>query len=69
MPFSPSQLRRIRTQAGLNRETLGLAVGRGYHAVRTWETGTTVPPLHVVERIAAALEVPMTALLEESRDA
>lgn len=64
--FRPALLREHRTAAGLSREDLAAIIGRGYFAVASYEQGVTSPPLPILERIAEACEVPVSAYFEES---
>ena len=65
MPFSPARLRALREAANMPREQLAIAVGRSYPTIHQYETGGTVPTIDVAERMARALEVPVTDLFDQ----
>lgn len=63
--FSPARLRSLREAAGLSRVELAFACRRTEQSVYLWESGRTTPPTHVLERIAAAIEVQVADFFEE----
>ncbi len=58
-------VRRVRQEKGMTLEALAHEVGLAYSYVGQIERGQRNPTLDVVERIASALEVQPTSLLED----
>lgn len=64
-----SNIRRIRQDARLSQEELAEAAGINRTYLSQLENGRSSPTLDVLERIARALEVPISALIADSRSA
>lgn len=67
--FSGAKLRDLRRNLGMSREALAFEVDRSYLSIRNYESGQTIPPEAVAERLADALRVPLVALCDEAPDA
>ncbi len=59
------RLQVARQQAGLSREQLAIDVGKSWTTIRAYELGAVTPPLAVLVRIAADLDVTVGDLLDE----
>jgi transcriptional regulator with XRE-family HTH domain len=57
-------LKRLREAAGLSQEEVGLRCGMQSSAVSRLERGNRNPRLTTIARLARAIEVPASALLE-----
>ena len=64
MPSLPGIIRARREQAGFTRTDFAAAIGKSYSTVIAYERGDVEPPLHVIQRIACVLDVPLSALLD-----
>jgi transcriptional regulator with XRE-family HTH domain len=64
-----SNIRRIRQNARLSQEELAEAAGINRTYLSQLENGHSSPTLDVLERIARALDVPISALIADSRAA
>lgn len=62
-----SNIRRIRQDARLSQEELAEAAGINRTYLSQLENGRSSPTLDVLERIARALDVPISALIVDSR--
>lgn len=62
-----ANLRRIRTDKGLSQEELAFRCGVHRTYVSGVERGVRNPTITIVAKIAAALDVPASALLREDR--
>ena len=49
------RVKRYRKEAGLTQEALALFVGKSRSLVAQWERGSAIPTIHVLPRLAAAL--------------
>ncbi len=54
-----------RQAVGLSREQVAVDVGKSWATIRAYELGTATPPLAVLCRIAADLDVTVGDLLDE----
>ena len=66
--FSGQRMRESRIRAGKSREQLAVELGRGYSTIAAWENGPNVPPLRVLCRVADALGVQLTDLVEDDSE-
>lgn len=64
MPFMPGNLRLCRERRGLTTTTLGAMCGRSARTIAAYEAGEVLPPLDILETIAAALGVDVGDLIE-----
>ena len=60
------RLRRLRKKAGLTQEELAFKVDVSLMTLRRWEKGNSTPRTEFVKRLAEALGVPQSELLEGS---
>lgn len=58
-----ARVRRLRTEAGLNQQTVGEMVGLSRTSITNIERGRQPASLHLLVLLAKALKVPVTALL------
>lgn len=58
------KIKAARKRAGIKQEELGRRLGISQHTISQWESGFRNPKLETMERIAAALDVPVGSLLE-----
>jgi transcriptional regulator with XRE-family HTH domain len=63
--FSGARLRATRETAGFTHQRLAVILAPSLHTVAAYERGEAVPPLHQLVRLAAALGVEPTDLLDE----
>ena len=66
MPFS-EQLVRIRKLRRLSQQQLAMRSGISQQAISKLESGKSCPSEYTIRQLAAALRVPMSALLEEEQ--
>ena len=59
------QIRKYRKKAGMTQKELGEQCGMYDSAIRLYETGRGSPKLETLQKIAAALEIPVIALLPD----
>jgi transcriptional regulator with XRE-family HTH domain len=55
--FNGHNLRAARKDADLKKEQLALLVGRSFEAVHLYECNLRRPPIQILERLAAVLDV------------
>ncbi len=60
-----SNVRAARLEAGLTKEQVSVQIGRGVYALAAYERGELMPPIDVLQRIAATLGTTVGALLDE----
>lgn len=58
-----TNLRNIRIKRGLTQQELAKALDCSQGSITAYENGTRIPPLNVIEQIAAYFRVPITELL------
>jgi transcriptional regulator with XRE-family HTH domain len=63
--FSGRKVRAARKNADMRQEQLALLIGRSFHALHLYECGRRNPPLVVLERMAAVLDVPISSFFED----
>ena len=66
MPFA-EQLIRTRKMRHLSQQQLAMRSGVSQQAISKLETGKSSPSEYTIRQLAAALRVPMSALLEEEQ--
>ena len=59
------RLKKLRKKAGLTQEELSETLGISYMTVRRWESGKSIPRIDEIRRIAQALNVPESDLLND----
>lgn len=59
------RLQGAREAAGLSREQLAVMIDKSWATVRAYELGNATPPLNVLMRLAVALDVTVSELLDE----
>lgn len=59
------KLRKLRTQKGLSQQALARSAGVAQSTVSEIEAGKSSPKVKVLIKLATALEVPVSELLEE----
>jgi transcriptional regulator with XRE-family HTH domain len=64
--FSPESLLELRERKGWSREVLALRSDSSYPAILSYENGYRSPSLASLRRLAAALDVDPSDLVEES---
>jgi transcriptional regulator with XRE-family HTH domain len=64
--FNSSKLRGVRERSGLRREELALAADLSASAITSFETGHTKPSLASLLRVADALGIDPSELVDES---
>jgi transcriptional regulator with XRE-family HTH domain len=64
VPWTAATLKRLREQRGFTQQALAEQVGTTRVTVARLETGTRQPGVHLLERIARALKVPVDDLLK-----
>ena len=57
-------IKRVRTDAGMTQEQFGRIAGVSSMAVSQWENGRAVPRMGAVERIADALKIPKSYIID-----
>lgn len=67
--FSPSNLKRLREDAGVTRGALAYATRRTEQSVWLWERGKTTPRVAVLENLAEYLGCSIDDLFEDVRPA
>ena len=58
-------IRRYRTAAGMSQERLAELIGKTRPSVSLYESGHTVPPVYVIEKIADVLGVSKVDIIEQ----
>jgi len=58
------RIRHIRRQKGMTQKQVADACGMADSAIRKYESGTQVPKIETLCRIAAALDMPITELID-----
>ena len=66
MPFA-DQLVRVRKLRRFSQQQLAMRSGISQQAISNLETGKSCPSEYTIRQLAAALRVPMSALLEEEQ--
>ncbi|MFC1700043.1 helix-turn-helix domain-containing protein [Patescibacteria group bacterium] len=61
------KIRQVREEYNLSQERFGKKVGISGKAVSSYETGRSVPPLHVIERIADTYDTSFLQLKDEKK--
>ncbi|MFV2196009.1 helix-turn-helix domain-containing protein [Nocardiopsis sp. LOL_012] len=68
LTFDRAAMRRIREARGLSRQELADRVGRHVSSINRWEYGIKTPLLDTIGRLADALGIEYTALIEWAED-
>ena len=61
--YTGDMIRKFRTEKGLTQKELGNLCGMADSAIRRYESGRATPKLETVQKIADALEIPVSNLL------
>ena len=61
-----AKLRTYRKQHKTTQHTLATMIGVSHSSINRWERGTTTPPFAVVEKIAHALHIPVSHLVDDT---
>lgn len=61
-------IKAARIKAGLTQEGLAQKLGVPYQSISQWERGKRKPKIETLQKIADALEIPLTDLLPNSQD-
>jgi transcriptional regulator with XRE-family HTH domain len=63
--FNGHLLRAIRKDRNLRPEQLAVLIGRSYQAVNLYECGHRLPPVSVLERLAAVLDTDVANFFDD----
>ena|SRR5579863_449331 len=66
--FIGNRIRQLREQKGISRDDIEQSSGLDHSYIARIEQGRTTPPLETLERIAAALSVPLDSLFYAEED-
>jgi transcriptional regulator with XRE-family HTH domain len=67
MPWNPETLRRLRERRGLTQAALAEKAGTHPVSIAKYETGTRVPSVEQLEKLAKALKTTTDSLLRRTR--
>ena len=64
--MNPEKIREARKQKGITQEKLSEMLGVKRSVISKYETGLITPSIHQMEKIASALDVPLSQLLSQN---
>ncbi len=59
-------IKKARKQKGITQKELSERIGKGWSTVQKYEIDVIAPPLEILHKIAAALDVPLESLLNNT---